>query len=507
MFLSLTLRRAVRPRAGCRPGSRAALDRRNRTTLSVTPLEGRLCPSGGYLLVGSMDTNSVLRYDETTGAFVDQFDPHNLANLKTPTAGVFGRDGNLYVCSGIFQTSPNGENVVQYNGTTGAFQTVFASQNIIGTRSVLFGPDGDLYVADANPNTDADASVERFDGKTGAFLNYFVSPSNNGGLVSPSFMVFGPDGKKDGKLDLYVAAHHEGAVYRYDGTTGAFKGIFVSAGSGGLDSPFGMAFGTDGNLYVASGNWFTSSNGPLNSGDFPAGAVMRYHGPNAAKPGTPDPAQNQSGAVFVPPPKPGTSGLANPNGLLFGPDGDLYVASSALSGNGGVSIAEPGTSQVLRYDGTTGASLGTFVTPDSGGLKSATFLAFTETDPTSLNYDGTTSAARVLRSHSAIRTRLAPVLASPPSDSTNVGPTTDSVALPVPLPAGAAAGATSPAVAFSPTPLFVLWLTRNLPAADHADSLQPARVSEAAADPAFASLDAELSLALFVDDVALTRRN
>jgi len=32
--------------------------------------------SGGYLVVGSFGNNSVLRYDEQTGAFVDQIDPH-----------------------------------------------------------------------------------------------------------------------------------------------------------------------------------------------------------------------------------------------------------------------------------------------------------------------------------------------------------------------------------------------------------------------------------------------
>jgi hypothetical protein len=42
----------------------------------------------------------------------------------------------------------------------------------------------------------------------------------------------------------------------------------------------------------------------------------------------------------------------------------------------------------LRYDGTTGAFLSTFVTPDSGGLQFPTFMTFTETDPTTLNYDG-----------------------------------------------------------------------------------------------------------------------
>jgi sugar lactone lactonase YvrE len=390
--------------------------KRPATRLALELLEDRLCPSGGYLIVGSLNNNGVLRYDESTGAFVDQFDPKNLANLKDPNAGVFGPDGNLYVSSGVFQN--NNHEVLQYNGTTGAFQTVFASQNIAGPRGLLFGLDGNLYVADANAKTGTPAYVDRFDGKTGAFLNSFLQQSSPGLTTSPSYMVFGPDG------DLYIAAAHEGVIYRYDGTTGAplaapgqNGAIFVPAGSGGMDAPAGLVFGPDGNLYVASANWFTSD-GSFYSGEFPPGAVLRFDG----KTGLAKPAPGQPGATFVPG---GSGGLANPNGLLFGPNGELYVASSALA-NG--LKAEPGTSQVLRYDGPNSANAGTpdpapgqsgatFVPPDSGGLKFAFFLAFTETNPTTLNYDGaatdaTASASAAPAFRSASTTHMAPPASS-----------------------------------------------------------------------------------------------
>jgi hypothetical protein len=177
-----------------------------------------------------------------------------------------------------------------------------------------------------------------------------------------------------------VCAADTNSILRYDGTTGAFKGVFVPSGSGGLTTPQGLAFGPDGNLYVASGNFFAGT-------PFPAGSILRYEGLAGPNPGA-------FLGTFVPP---GSGGLSTPAGLLFGPDGkndgklDLYVTSAVVS-NGSNNrvdfVAAPGSSEVLRYDGATGAFIDTFVSQDSGGLQYPTFMTFTETDPATLNYDG-----------------------------------------------------------------------------------------------------------------------
>ena len=67
-----------------------------------------------------------------------------------------------------------------------------------------------------------------------------------------------------------------------------------------------------------------------------------------------------------------SAGLKDPAGLVFGPNGNLFVSSSAATQAG-----EAGD-QVLDYDGSTGApiSTGVFVPSGSAGLSEPTFLTF-----------------------------------------------------------------------------------------------------------------------------------
>jgi hypothetical protein len=164
-------------------------------------------------------------------------------------------------------------------------------------------------------------------------------------------MLFGPDG------NLYVLAGDQAAVLRYNGQTGAFLDMFVTPGSGGLRVPVSMAFGPDGDLYVAN----TRLNDTAGSG------VLRFDGTTGAFLST-----------FV---SPGSGGLLKPLSVIFGPGGDLYVGTADTSGT----TASPHTSAVLRYDGTTGAFLCLFVPPDSGA-RYPTALIFSETDPVTRDY-------------------------------------------------------------------------------------------------------------------------
>jgi hypothetical protein len=376
--------------------------------LEMAMLEGRWLPSGGYLYVPTFDTNAVLRYDETTGAPAPSsgnagatFIPTGGGGLSQPDATLIGPDGNLYVSSGFYSGSGSPA-ILRYNATTGAPQptpgesgatfgetaivfahdsSVASTSNPFTVRTMSFGPDKNLYVAVGyDPNL---GWVDRFDGKTGAYLGKFVSDdlSQNGGLANPQGMLFGPDGSGDGKLDLYVASSRltpsGNDVKRYDGTTGQFLGDFVVSGSGGLDHAAGIAVGPDGNLYVASGGWGG------NGGIVGLAAVLRYEGP--ASPDNLSPGTFLG--TFV---QPGSGGLNSPFGLVFGPDGngdgrpDLYLSTWLAHGTD--FKAKKGTSGILRYDGVTGSFIDAFVPFGSPGMDNPGYFAFTETNPTTLAY-------------------------------------------------------------------------------------------------------------------------
>ena len=94
------------------------------------------------------------------------------------------------------------------------------------------------------------------------------------------------------------------------GTDGLFLSIFIPAGTGGLCEPQGLTYGPDGNLYVASGG--DNADGDA-CGTTGTDAILKFDG--------------GSGAFIGPFVTTGTGGLTDPVGLVFGPDGNLYVAS------------------------------------------------------------------------------------------------------------------------------------------------------------------------------------
>jgi sugar lactone lactonase YvrE len=161
-----------------------------------------------------------------------------------------------------------------------------------------------------------DNSLLRVDALTGAVLATYPTGVSNDGFTA------GPDGS------LYVSDYGNSRILHFD-ATGAFLSSFTAAQ---LVSPQDLAFGPDGNLYV------TDTNGPNK------GAVYKF-----------SPAGSFLGTFIAP----GSGGLSNAKAIVWGPDGNAYVSSYF-------------NSEVIRYNGTTGAFLNVFAT-GSGGFEDLTF--------------------------------------------------------------------------------------------------------------------------------------
>jgi DNA-binding beta-propeller fold protein YncE len=222
---------------------------------------------------------------------------------------------DLLVCSLLT------DQVLRYDGTTGAYLGVFASGTIDGPQGITVGPDGNVYVA-----SEYSYNVTKW-APDGTYLGEFVAPGT-GGLTGEMDLEFGPDG------NLYVMSHltfDTEVAWKFDGTTGAYLGRYGSAG--GPMHTHGMGFGPGGELYLGRVGAFAVSKYAAGTGAFLGDVVF-------------DPA-----------------GLATGLDVMVGPDGMLYVSNSS-----------PGN--VRRYDPVSGAYLGDFATGPGGSAVGTWGMAF-----------------------------------------------------------------------------------------------------------------------------------
>jgi sugar lactone lactonase YvrE len=243
----------------------------------------------GNLYVGDVPADAIRRYDGNSGAYINDFIPSGGGGLDRPRGIAFGPDGTFWV------SSVNTNEVLHYSGT-GTFLGASSNAALVFPYGLTIGPDGNVYVCSHLTHT-----VVRFDGSTGAFMGIFAS---GGPMNRPTDLTFqpGPTG------DLLVSSAWSHTVLRYNRTTGTYVGPFVAAGSGGLNTPQGLAY-RGGVLYVASS--VTSE-------------IKRYDGVTGAFLGN----------------VPG-SGIQYPNDLTAPPDGPAPADALTASGIFITSVSEP----------------------------------------------------------------------------------------------------------------------------------------------------------------------
>jgi outer membrane protein assembly factor BamB len=295
--------------------------------LIALALLGWITPtSKAAMLVTSNRTDSILRYNDETGEFIDTFVPTNANGLNGLSGMTIGPDGLLYVIS--IRT----DSVLRYNPHTGEYIDTFVRDKTLEfAEDLTFGPDGNFYLSSSSLQQNINRIV-RYDGKTGAFIDNFVAPGS-GGIFGPVGIGFGGD------RNFYVGSVFKGEIVRYNGKTGSFIDTFIKGNKGDRFADF--TFAADGNLYIA------------NAGN---NSVDRY---------------NASTGKFIDNfVESGSGGLNLPVEAVFGTDGNLYVNSFE-------------TDRILRYNGKTGAFIDTFVSPNSGGLDGPTSIVFVKDVPES----------------------------------------------------------------------------------------------------------------------------
>jgi len=202
---------------------------------------------GGYVYVTSVGgatpepgLDSVMRFDAVTGAPAGVsgapgdavFIASGSGGLNNPSRIIFGRDGKAYVAS----TDPTSNAIMRYDGTTGAYIDTFVpsgSGGLDGPIGMVFRPDGYLYVVGWRSN-----SVLRYQTSNGAFAGAAVPPGS-GGLLNPMDLVFDPTG------NLLVTSRPRHQVLRYGAASQfAFTVSLAWASAGTTTVSYATADGT-----------------------------------------------------------------------------------------------------------------------------------------------------------------------------------------------------------------------------------------------------------------------
>jgi hypothetical protein len=190
---------------------------------SLSRPDGAVFMPNGDLLVSSYGAHEVLRFagpnstSQPPGTYLSTFVSAGSGGLGWCHDMAYGPDGNLYVAST--------DNILRYNGATGAFIDVFAEgHGLIQPVNIQFR-NGLLYVPNWGGN-----DLLRFDETTGAFVDEFIT-AGSGGLSGPGGLFFRGDGT------ILLGSSWTDSVLKYDATTGAFLGTFIPSGTVGLHFP------------------------------------------------------------------------------------------------------------------------------------------------------------------------------------------------------------------------------------------------------------------------------
>ena len=227
-------------------------------------------------LVGNTRGNNVLMFDAYTGSPLGTF--IEKGRLDNPDTLLFGPDGNgdgksdLYIASG---TKKGSSSILRFDGQTGSFIDVFVGDNantnldesggLIRPYGLAYGPDGNFYVSSFLTD-----QILRYNGATGAFIDVFAQGNGKkDGLNGPNGLLFinnslyvttqgsvATVNPQTGEVRADFSAGLSSQVLRYDSlAAGTTPTVFAipkpSPDSFNFVSLLGLAVGEDSDLYVS----------------------------------------------------------------------------------------------------------------------------------------------------------------------------------------------------------------------------------------------------------------
>jgi len=231
-----------------------------------------------------------------------------LPYLAVPLGLARDAQGNFYVANSGPSSLANHDSIGKFNAMGQSPQLIAIDAPLAGVYGLTFNAQGNLLVANQN------GKIQQYS-PSGAYLGTF----NNTGGGQFFGLTFGPNGH------LYVASNGSNVVVEYDASGNFVQNIGIN---GGLAGPAGLAFEALGHLYVANR---TLNNVAEFDVTVPNGQLLNSFG----------------------------SGVLNtPEGLIFDAQGNLLVTNI-----GGTTI---------RKFSPSGTDLGDFAT----GLNDPAFMVF-----------------------------------------------------------------------------------------------------------------------------------
>jgi len=193
---------------------------------------------------------------------------------------------------------------------------------------VAFLPDGSALVSERDTH-----QIVRVDKQGHVTLVGTVpgvaSDAGEGGLLG---LALSPDFARDAFLYAYLTSRTDNRVVRMTyraGALGAPRVVFAGIPKAPIHDGGRIAFGPDGLLYVSTGDATQSRRAP--DPDYLGGKVLRMTPDGGPAPGNPLP-----GSVVY------TVGHRNPQGLTWGPDGNLYEAEFGQNTLDEINLLQPG---------------------------------------------------------------------------------------------------------------------------------------------------------------------